>query len=457
MKKKKKVSKKKRKISELDQPIDQDISSNNTFDNSNNISQIIDDGNQISSPSKKRKGNNGNTITLFDLGFKKKPLSHEEFDDMYKNCVALSSANKINKKNTWSLKLIDYIDDLWKGDEKSELPNFQAATGALDASVKIYSSRVDSVHSDAYKMLGGLSRDQKEKENDIPDEDDKDEMNENETVENNEIKENETTEKVVKKKRNTRKGKSTLEKNISNLNSKDIEVEFLIDPLFRKTSQAIDLGGTRGLLLNQLNVYNGCGVIFDSSDVVNIESENDIGKKDEEFDLKEIEDQFKNISSNLYQYEICPMYSNFSFSTGSRNLDTMLLEDNDSNEGDNSDLGVTDLDIEAQEKLLENNLNDIMNPIVNLDIPNDIEISSQAPRLSQQNINHLALSNDEIDYMYFNKEVFKDWEGPSHWKFQEGKDEDKVKEVKETKTRSKKDNFISFTTKKKKERNKRKL
>lgn len=43
-------------------------------------------------------------------------------------------------------------------DGNSELVNFQAASCTLDASVKIYANRVDSIHKETYKVLGGLSR-----------------------------------------------------------------------------------------------------------------------------------------------------------------------------------------------------------------------------------------------------------------------------------------------------------
>lgn len=40
--------------------------------------------------------------------------------------------------------------------DKSML-NFQRAAGTLEASIKIYSCRVDDVHKDTFKMLGGLN------------------------------------------------------------------------------------------------------------------------------------------------------------------------------------------------------------------------------------------------------------------------------------------------------------
>ncbi|NWV41148.1 CND2 protein, partial [Grantiella picta] len=35
----------------------------------------------------------------------------------------------------------------------------QMAAGTLDASAKIYAVRVDSVHADTYRVLGGLGKD----------------------------------------------------------------------------------------------------------------------------------------------------------------------------------------------------------------------------------------------------------------------------------------------------------
>ena len=39
---------------------------------------------------------------------------------------------------------------------------FKVAGCTLDASAKIYASRVDSIYNDAYKMLGGLGRSDKQ-------------------------------------------------------------------------------------------------------------------------------------------------------------------------------------------------------------------------------------------------------------------------------------------------------
>uniref|UniRef100_M8C1E6 Condensin complex subunit 2 n=1 Tax=Aegilops tauschii TaxID=37682 RepID=M8C1E6_AEGTA len=71
----------------------------------------------------------------------------------------LNRDEKINQKNTWELGLIDHLSKIiHAGEEEDDETNFQKASCTLEAGVKIYSLRVDSVHSEAYKVLGGINR-----------------------------------------------------------------------------------------------------------------------------------------------------------------------------------------------------------------------------------------------------------------------------------------------------------
>ncbi|MBA0704714.1 hypothetical protein Golax_016954 [Gossypium laxum] len=56
---------------------------------------------------------------------------------------------------------------------------------------------------------------------------------------------------------------STLESSFEALNVK----KFDVDPLYHQTSAQFDEGGAKGLLLNNLGVYAGCRVLFDSFEV----------------------------------------------------------------------------------------------------------------------------------------------------------------------------------------------
>lgn len=95
-----------------------------------------------------------------------------------------------------------------------------------------------------------------------------------------------------------------------------------MDPLYHQTSAQFDEGGARGLLLNNLGVYSGCRVIFDSFECPDkIILSEPLNHSSEVIDLsfaKGMETLFKRviISSTLYLYNFCHscfFKSSFSF------------------------------------------------------------------------------------------------------------------------------------------------
>jgi len=69
----------------------------------------------------------------------------------------------------------------------------------------------------------------------------------------------------AKKKKATRT-EATLAKAAAQLHTKKLDLEFAVDPLFKKTSEDFDEGGAQGLLMNHLAVDNNLRVVFDASD-----------------------------------------------------------------------------------------------------------------------------------------------------------------------------------------------
>lgn len=63
-----------------------------------------------------------------------------------------------------------------------------------------------------------------------------------------------------------RSAESTLAKDFSQLQIKKFELEFSVDPLFKKASADFDEGGAKGLLLNHLSIDANGRIVFDSSD-----------------------------------------------------------------------------------------------------------------------------------------------------------------------------------------------
>jgi condensin complex subunit 2 len=90
-------------------------------------------------------------------------FSPGELKNMLGQCLKMASENKITPQNTWALPLIEHLPDLIR-EEGGQQTNFQRASVTLDAGVKIYSYRVDSVHTETFKILGGLGRASKDTE-----------------------------------------------------------------------------------------------------------------------------------------------------------------------------------------------------------------------------------------------------------------------------------------------------
>jgi len=150
--------------------------------------------------------------------------------------------------------------------------NFQRASYTLDGCVKIWTSRVDSVGTETGKLLSNLESGGGRGNDDADDSDNPD------------------GEPSQTKKRKERGAGSTLVKDISQLKNKKLDLEFAVDPLFRKTCADFDEGGAGGLLMNHLSLgigSEGCmRVIFDASDAMGkVEEEEVVEEPEDDVDL----------------------------------------------------------------------------------------------------------------------------------------------------------------------------
>lgn len=161
-------------------------------------------------------------------------------------------SQKINSNNAFSTEVIENLELAVGMDE--EETNFQQASCALDAGVKIYEKRVDNVHQSTLKMLGGINRATDDVTEDAEGADDDD----------LEEEEEEDTEEVKKKPKRKKANTQTIETNLANINMRAEELCKVFDPLFHMMSGKFDEGGARGMLLHNLNVSTGGGIIFDS-------------------------------------------------------------------------------------------------------------------------------------------------------------------------------------------------
>ena len=169
------------------------------------------------------------------------------------------------------MNLIDYITDVIKPDSKDasekvqdgESTDFTRATATLDASVQIYSCRVDSVHNTAYKILGGLSNANEGAEDDRQDDISHDNGGigddgvsaENKTADGEAKGEEQTHSKSKPKTKKGPVGVCTLEQNEDAITMKSSEKAYRIDPNFKETTSIFNRGGARYHYYHYHHVY----------------------------------------------------------------------------------------------------------------------------------------------------------------------------------------------------------
>lgn len=182
----------------------------------------------------------------------------------FEEWMKMATDNKINAANSWNFALIDYFYDMSLLKEGDGV-NFQKASCTLDGCVKIYTSRVDSVATETGRLLSGLadgsaSEGRKKGKGDGDDNDDEDEDGED----GEEGEDGEGKRKL--KKKPARSHEATLAPSFATFQAKKLDLEFAVDPLFKKASADFDEGGAKGLLLNHLSIDSSGRIVFDSSD-----------------------------------------------------------------------------------------------------------------------------------------------------------------------------------------------
>lgn len=207
-------------------------------------------------PRPRPKDNSGDDDDVVVSGTAVTPMKRVPLLANFEEWMKMATDNKINATNSWNFALIDYFHDMSLLKEGDGV-NFQKASCTLDGCVKIYTSRVDSVATETGKLLSGLadSRDSKKK------------RGEGEEGEESEEEVDEDGNVMKKPKRKAqRSSEATLAPSFASLQLKKFELEFAVDPLFKKASADFDEGGAKGLLLNHLMIDSKGRIVFDSSD-----------------------------------------------------------------------------------------------------------------------------------------------------------------------------------------------
>ncbi|XP_059263618.1 condensin complex subunit 2 [Mustela nigripes] len=373
-------------------------------------------------------------------------FTNTQITEHYSTCIKLSTENKITTKNAFGLHLIDFMSEILK-QKDTEPTNFKVAAGTLDASTKIYAVRVDAVHADVYRVLGGLGKD-------TPSPEEAESHNADGSA-----TETGTTKKAQKPKK--KHSYKTIEQNVNNLNVSEADRKCEIDPMFQKTAASFDECSTAGVFLSTLHCHDYRSELLFPSDVQTLSTEEPLELPDlgwvEATDLKAPMQQCAEDG------QICPSLAGFQFTkwdSETHNESVSALVDKfKKNEQ------VFDINAEVEESDCEDFPDGPMDD--DFDANDEPEHSAAGDRtefrswkepcrtpscpremipLGDGDIRTMCplLSTKPGEYSYFSPRTMSMWAGPDHWRFRPRLKQDASSKSENKKKSTKKDFEIDF-------------
>ncbi|XP_058050368.1 condensin complex subunit 2 [Ahaetulla prasina] len=341
-------------------------------------------------------------------------LSNAQIAEHYSTCIKLSTENKITTKNVFGLHLIDYMTEILK-QKDSELTNFKVAAGTLDASAKIYAVRVDAVHADVYRVLGGLGRDAAPSE-----------------TENNQDAGGEKEDLDHSKKRSIKRKNKTIEQNLNNINASETERKCESDPMFQKTASSFDECSTAGVFLTTLHTHSYLSEVLFDSMVIPLPSSSGTSEIPSSSHVK-VTDLKTILLRCAEKSAICPSLSDFLFTqwnseTHSESVSALLEKfkksdqafDINAETGNESfeDRIEDDFDADVLDKTMARDLGEFSEKLEGCRItPKHSRENQVSTKEGDIGSMCLQLSMNPSEYSYFSPRIMSMWAGPEHWRF----------------------------------------
>ncbi|KAK1127448.1 hypothetical protein K0M31_003986 [Melipona bicolor] len=319
-------------------------------------------------------------------------ISAHEIKDHIIECIKLNTENKINVKNAFKLEIIDFMSYMIKKQD-ADICNLQTASTSLDVSSKIYSFRVDGIHTEIMKMVGGIDKQH--------DNSPIDEISEQlDTELHNQIND-------VQKKRRKKKNKQKIFSTAESLKG-TVEIMKPSWILENKDSQTTD-ELYQVILPNHANSKYSLQLY---NDVIMDIVEHKVDQKSTKVIISQIED-----FSNL---ELCSPLTNFDFQDWNDGIDKEEKKNENTKSKENDEDGFQfDLDasLPSENEVFHDDLN-------YLDIEDNVENIMKCVEMEKppEKIVDLCkvLSNVNVnkpsEYSFLQKSSSVHWAGPSHWK-----------------------------------------
>ncbi|GAB1604013.1 condensin complex subunit 2-like [Argonauta hians] len=368
-----------------------------------------------------------------------KDLSVSQVADHYTNCVKLNAENKINSKNAFGLHLIDYMTDLM---QKEKFRDFQVAGTTIDASAKIYASRVDAVHSDTYRVLSTLSRGYKKKGKDGGGDNDDDGGNDDDEDDGNNDDDDAASSNSKNSKKERKEKKTKVLDQIIAADGKSInldkhDVDFQMDPVFKSLTTAYAEGQGSGLMLSAISSHtDSCQLVLSTATLTDIESSKCSSSHTNIVDIDNVNSPREKIDQSDAQ--ICPEFTSFKFSDWNENDESVVrsignkpnYEFDINAEHENIPAGFDDVDDEDDDGGGDGDFfggdNDMEEENVGIAgghaRGDGGALSLTGPGFLTKSIANSTnsvvdfLSKAPSEYSFFSSKMLQTWKGPNHWK-----------------------------------------
>lgn len=314
-------------------------------------------------------------------------------------CIKLNNENKINVKNAFGLAMIDFMTYMIKKQDVN-MSNLQVASTSLDVSTKIYGFRVDSVHTQILKIVGGLEQAADDKERNAEEHE--------EDVENAEV--NITERRKKKKKKAKQKIINTVEALRGNIET----IKPTLMMIGEGDSQTTDM-----LYQATLPHHANSGYymhLYKDVIIDVLEDTSESQNSNIKYNIPLIDD-----FSNL---EICASYLNFDFLGWSMEDEPEEMNLSEEHNQDHNQSNRFQFDLNASVE--HDDQNPLPEPMNYFDFQqnNDNNVygcHQEAANRREENIldvrNVPIAATNTFEYSFVQPNMNLHWAGPSHWKF----------------------------------------
>ncbi|GAB1286849.1 Condensin complex subunit 2 [Apodemus speciosus] len=374
-------------------------------------------------------------------------FTNTQITEHYSTCIKLSTENhggKITTKNAFGLHLIDFMSEILK-QKDTEPTNFKVAAGTLDASTKIYAVRVDAVHADVYRVLGGLGKDP-------PPQEEESHSGDGSAVET------ERTKKPAKPKK--KQSCKTIEQNLSNINVSEGDGKCAVDPMFQKTAASFDECSTAGVFLSTLHCQDYRSELLFPSDMQTLSSGEPLELPDLGFiDMTDLKAPLQQCVEDR---PLCPSLAGFQFTkwdSETHNESVSALVDKFKKNDQ-----VFDINAEAEEDEEDVPDGPLVEDFVDNDEPDPAAAGDHEDFGGWKELSEVQGSQEETiflghrdvqtmcsflsakpgEYSYFSPRTMKMWAGPDHWRFRPRPKQDAASRTENRKKSAKRDFEINF-------------